>query len=126
MQGWGDAAFKAKWAKEIDSLFSKDERLELHDFFSSAVVWVGGLKEPQSVVAFYSPWVDGLFLEMMDSSQKKPVLSDFTFVSGESFRGEEAVKPEASPALYELKEPLIIAVARLWQTTSSAYFKPAR
>ncbi len=116
VQKWGSAEFKLKWEKEIDSVFSKEERIELHDFFSSAVVWVGGMKGTQSIVAFYNPWSDGLFLAAMTVTEKTPSFTDFAFVSGESFRGE-AVNPEASLALYELREPLIIAVARLYSRT---------
>ena len=116
VSAWGSAEFAQKWEKEINSVFSKDERIELRDFFASAVVWVGGMKGPQSVVAFYSPWSDGLLLAAMTADDKKPSLTDFFFVSGESFRGE-AVNPAASLALYELKEPLIIAVARLYSRT---------
>lgn len=116
VQQWGSAEFKQKWAKEIDPVFSPAERIEWHDFFSSAVVLVGGMNGARSVVAFYNPWLDGLFLAAMSSNAKAPVLTDFSVVSGESFRGD-TVNPEASLALYQLKEPLIIAVARLYSRT---------
>lgn len=121
VQGWGSPAFRAKWEKEIEAVFSKEERIELHDFFSSAVVWVGGLRGPQSVVAFYSPWADGLCVATMDAGGKEPKLTDFAFISGESLRGGESVKAEASFTLYELKEPLIIAVARLYGPSVAAF-----
>ena len=39
---WGSEAFRQKWEAEVNALFSRQERFELHDFFSGAVVWVGG------------------------------------------------------------------------------------
>jgi len=122
VEKWGNDTFKRKWTAEVVPLFEGEERFELHDFFSSAVIWVGGMQGTHSVVAFYSPWVDGALVAAMDGAdEKKPVLTDFAFVSGESLRGEAVPEPEKALALYTLKEPLIVAVARLYAPSSASF-----
>jgi hypothetical protein len=119
---WGNEAFRQKWEAEVNALFSRPERFELHDFFSSAVVWVGGCKGAQSVTGFYSPWVDGLLVLAMDqTAEKMPVLTDFAFISGESLRGVEDLSPEQALALYDLKEPLIVAVSRYYAPSAELF-----
>ena len=117
VQKWGSDAFKAKWKQEVGAVFDAKENIELQDFFTSAVVWVGGMREMRSVVALYSPWADALLvlaLEIEPGDPTKASLSDFAFMSGESLRGVAQIRPEEALALYQLKEPLKVAVARLY------------
>ena len=119
---WGGEAFKKKWESEVLPLFSPEECLELHDFFSDAVVWVGGTTGARSVAGFYSPWADGLLAVALDrSDETRPALTDFAFISGESLRGEKDLSPEKALALYDLKEPLIVAVSRLYAPSTAAF-----
>ena len=119
---WGGEAFQKKWAAEVLPFFSPAERLQLHDFFADAVVWVGGFRGARSVAGFYSPWADGLLVVALDrSDEKRPALADFAFVSGESLRGEKELSPGQALALYDLKEPLIIAVSRLYAPSAAAF-----
>ena len=119
---WGDESFRQKWEAEVNALFSRQERFELHDFFASAVVWVGGSKGTQSVTGFYSPWVDGLLVLAMDrTAEKTPALTDFAFISGESLRGVEDLSPRQALALYDLKEPLIVAVSRYYAPSAALF-----
>jgi len=122
---WGSAAFKAKWEKDVGTLFSKEERIEWADFFSSAVVWVGGVKGNRGIVGFYNPWADGVFLVLIEAGEKYTQLNDFAVVSGESLRGGAAknAPPEASLSLYPVKEPLMIALARLYGPTAAQFAK---
>lgn len=120
---WGSAAFKTKWAKDVGSLFEKEEQIEWADFFSSAMVWIGGVKDSKGVAGFYSPWSDGLLLVQMEATEKQTQLMDFAVVSGESLRGGAAksAPPEASLSLFPPNEPLIIALARLYGPASAQF-----
>jgi hypothetical protein len=122
---WGSAAFKAKWERDVWARFGKEERLEWADFFSGAVVWLGGVKDGRGVAAFYSPWSDGALLVQLEAGENDTQLIDFAVVSGESLRGGTAknAPPEASLSLYPAKEPLIIALARLYGPASSQFAK---
>lgn len=116
VEKWGTPEFKAKWRQEVGAVIRKEENLELQDFFTGAVVWVGGMKDLRSVVGLYSPWSDALLVLALDVEPGEPskaALSDFLFVSGESLRGQ-ALSPEKALSLHPLKEPLTVAVSRLY------------
>lgn len=122
VEKWGNDDVKRKWRADVLPLFEDASRFELHDFFSGAVVWVGGVKGTHAVVAFYSPWVDGALVAALDGADEhKPVLTDFAFVSGETLRGADVPEPEEALALYALKEPLMVAVARSYAPSSAAF-----
>ncbi len=117
IEKWGTAAFKSKWKQEVREVFNDKENIALQDFFTSAVVWVGGMKGLHSVVALYNPWADALLVlaqEVERGDTPKASLSDFFFISGESLRGVTKITPETSLSLYPLREPLTVAVARLY------------
>lgn len=111
---WGSEAFQAKWAREVAPVFPEEQTLMLEDFFSSAVVWVGGTVDSPTLFAFYNPWMDGLFLASFEPGGEQLALTDFAFVSGEGFRGDDLEDPSRSLSLYLLKEPLNVALARLY------------
>ena len=122
---WGSGAFKAKWEKEVRPLFSQSEQIEWEDFFSSSMIWLGGVANSQGVAGFYSPWADGVLLVLLEAGDGYTQLLDFAVVSGESFRGgaSKNAPPEASLSLYPVKEPLMIALARLYGPTSAEFAK---
>jgi hypothetical protein len=124
---WGSAEFTAKWDKVVTPLFNADEKMELHDFFSSAVVWVGPVEGNRAVGAFYNPWSDGLMIVTLKEAGEKSVLEDFQFICGESWRGVADPSAEEVLALYKLKEPLTMAVARLYAPSVERFkrFYPA-
>ncbi len=113
---WGSAAFQLKWKQEVREVFNEKENIALQDFFTSAVVWVGGMKGMQATVALYNPWSDALLVlaqTVEPGDAPKATLSDFFFISGESLRGTP-ITPETSLSLHPLKEPLTVAIARLY------------
>jgi len=124
---WGSPAFVAKWGALVAANFTVDEKLELHDFFSSAVVWVGTVEGARAVVGLYSPWSDGLMLVTLKEAGTNSVLEDFQFICGESWRGVANPSVEEALALYQLKEPLTLAAARLYGPTVERFkrFYPA-
>lgn len=124
---WGGPDFTARWSKVVTPLFTADEKLELHDFFSSAVVWVGPVQGNRAVGAFYNPWSDGLMIVTLKEAGDKSVLEDFAFICGESWRGVADPAPDQVLALYNLKEPLTMAVARLYAASVERFkrFYPA-
>ena len=111
---WGSPEFVAKWGKLVASNFTADEKIELQDFFSSAVVWVGPVEGTRAVVGLYSPWSDGLMLVTLKEAGANSVLEDFQFICGESWRGVADPSADEVLALYQLKEPLTLAAARLY------------
>jgi hypothetical protein len=122
MEVWADKNFQAKWQKEIALLFpGKADRQQLHDFFSSAVVLMGRAEAGRAVVTYYNPWLDGLLLIAVESGKEHPVLTDFCFISGESWRGEKPQTGEDLLALYMLKEPLTITLARKYSQTVAKF-----
>lgn len=124
---WGSPAFAAKWDKVVSPLFSEAEEIELHDFFSSAVVWLGPVEGDRAVGAFYSPWSDGLMVVTVKEAGTNSVLEDFQFICGESWRGVADPSAEEVLALYQLKEPLTMAAARLYAPSVERFkrFYPA-
>lgn len=118
---WGDEEFQTKWSREITPVFGPDQMIMLHDFFSSAVIWVGGSKDAPSVVAFYNPWADGVLLVKMDARDETFTLTDFAFMSGEGFRGDDLEDPKKSLSLYQLTEPLMVAVSGLYAATDTVF-----
>jgi hypothetical protein len=117
IQVWANKEFQAKWQKEVLPLFTeKADRPQLHDFFSSSVVFLGRAGLGRGVVAFYNPWIDGLLLIAAEPGKEHPVLTDFRFVAGETWRGEKPRTGEDLLKLYMLKEPLTIALARNYST----------
>ncbi|HOM58423.1 MAG TPA: hypothetical protein PK770_01020 [Kiritimatiellia bacterium] len=115
---WGTGAFQAKWTRDVREVFNEHETIALKDFFTSAVVWVGGMKGPHGIVALYSPWSDALLVieqRVEAGPSPKASFSDFRFVSGESLRGDSAtITPEGSFSLHPLREPLTVAISRLY------------
>ena len=116
---WGSEKFQAKWQKEVTPLFpATGDQQQLHDFFSSAVVLLGRTGDSgRGVVGFYNPWMDGLLLIAVAPGTETPVLEDFCFIAGETWRGETVKTGEDILSLYILKEPLTIALARKYAAT---------
>jgi hypothetical protein len=123
VKNWGDPAFAIKWRKDVMSLFGDKEKIEWHDFFSSAVLWVGRVTEKEAVAAFYNPWMDGLLLAVAKLDGKSSRLTDFCLVSGESWRRQPPAGPEDVLALYEGREILTIALAKLYAGTIAVFNK---
>lgn len=121
----GSSAFKEKWAKEVEPIISKEDTIEWADFFSSAIIWVGSVKDDRGVIGFYSPWADGIVLVLLEAGENHIQLIDFAVVSGESLRGgvSKNAPPEASFSLYPAKEPPIIALARLYDPSCAEFTK---
>ncbi|MDX9867897.1 MAG: hypothetical protein RBT78_08220 [Kiritimatiellia bacterium] len=121
---WGDDAFQAKWTRDVREVFNEHETIALKDFFTSAVVWVGGMKGLHGIVALYSPWSDALLVleqRVEAGPAPKAVLSGFRFISGESLRGVAAITPAGSFSLHPLREPLTVAVSRLYAPSVAAF-----
>ena len=115
---WASPEFQAKWAKEVMPLFPEPaDRQQLHDFFSSAVVLLGRTADGSGVAGFYNPWQDGLLLIAAAPGKEHPTLTNFCFIAGETWRGEKVATAEDILALYALKEPLTIALARRYSAT---------
>jgi hypothetical protein len=121
----GSPAFREKWAKEVEPLIGKKEQIEWADFFSSAIIWIGAVKDSRGVAGFYSPWADGVVLVLLEAGEKHVQLIDFSVVSGESFRGgvSKNAPASASFSLYPAKEPPIIALARLYDPSCAEFTK---
>ena len=115
---WASPEFLVKWIKEVWPLFPKPEdRRQVEDFFSSAVVLLGRTANGSGVAGFYSPWQDGLLLIAATPGKEHPLLTDFCFIAGETWRGEKVATGEDLLALYALKEPLTIALSRHYAAT---------
>jgi hypothetical protein len=116
---WANDNFKSKWGREVMPLFPLDQdQQQLHDFFSSAVVLLGRTGDDgRGVAAFYNPWQDGLLLLAVGPGTEHPVLEDFCFIAGETWRQETVKTGEDILALYQLKEPLTITLARKYAAT---------
>lgn len=128
---WANKEFQEKWQREVVPMFSKEsnftllpektEKVMLQDFFSSAIVFVGRADKEKAVVLFYNPWVDGLLFVSTQDAADKPILTDFRFVSGESWREEIPQAVNDPLDLYSPKEPLTIALARKYNVTVSKF-----
>ena len=116
---WASPQFQAKWRQEVLPLFpEKADRQQIYDFFSSAVVLLGRVGDDgRGVAGFYNPWQDGLLLISVSPGKEHPTLEDFCFIAGESWRGETVKTGEDVLALYILKEPLTITLARKYAAT---------
>jgi hypothetical protein len=116
---WGSFNFQTKWQKEVMPLFpATNDVQQLHDFFSSAVVLLGRTDNiGQGVAGFYNPWLDGLLLIKVGPGAEHPVLEDFCFIAGETWRGETVKTGDDILALYQIKEPLTITLARKYAPT---------
>lgn len=118
LQVWASPEFQAKWSKEVLPLFPEPgSKQQLHDFFSSAVVLLGRATNGSGVAGFYNPWQDGLLLLAAIPGKDHPLLTDYCFIAGETWRGEKVSTGEDLLALYALKEPLTIALARRYAAT---------
>lgn len=120
---WGSPAFKQKWKKEVEPFFGKAENIELHDFFSSAVIWIGRATGKKAVIGFYNPWMDGLLLVVLDASAKAPAFTDFRVISGETWGGRSDAPPERALALYAGGEILTVALAQLYSEADLLFRK---
>ncbi len=121
---WGTPAFVRKWNREVMTLFDKEEHIEWHDFFSSAVLWCGRLAGREGVVALYSPWSDGAVLLRIRLAGEKTRLTDFRALSGEALRGEPLPdKPSVARTLrlYAGAEIPTLALARLYADSLRAF-----
>lgn len=115
---WGTRSFKKKWKKEIAPLFAGAEEMELRDFFSSTVLWIGRMHKDVAIVGFYNTWIDGLLIVEIDIGGKKPEMDDFCFIAGETWRGENlAANPEKVFALYTGDEILTVALAKMYHVS---------
>lgn len=116
---WASTQFQVKWAQEVEPLFAgSGDQQQLQDFFSSAVVLLGRTGDDgRGVAAFYNPWQDGLLLLAVGPGTEHPVLEDFCFIAGETWRQETVKTGEDILALYQLKEPLTITLARKYAAT---------
>ena len=121
VQKYGSDAFRAQWAEKVKSVFPGNESLQIRDFFSSAVTWLGAVDEKSTVVANYNPWADGLFVFSMALDAEHPVITSFAVASGMSLRGEQAGGSTALLDLYKFQEPLIIAISRLYSPSLAAF-----
>jgi hypothetical protein len=118
---YGSAAFRAQWAEKITAVFPGNESLQIRDFFSSAVVWLGAVDEKFAIVANYNPWADGLFIFSMALDAEHPVVTEFAVASGINLRGGQADGSIDLSGLYSLQEPVIIALSRLYSSSLAAF-----
>jgi hypothetical protein len=111
-----------KWTTEIVSKTGEKREMVFSDFFAGATVLMGALTKEKSVVGFYNPWTDALLLGALRiQGEKQPILDDFIFVTGESFRGTPLLKGEALLALYKPERPLMIELAMRYAKTSKMF-----
>jgi hypothetical protein len=124
IQVWASPAFRTKWEQEVAVGF-KDAatKNQLPDFFSSAVVMIGRCQDGKAVTLFYNPWADGLLLISVAPGREKPVLVDFQFITGESWRKESPQTAEAFLSLYTAKEPLLKLLARKYAAVEQRFNK---
>ena len=108
-----DDKAKSRWNVKIATEMSVQQ---LTDFFTAASTLSGPADKRAGVVGLYNPWWDALLLLKITSNpganfDDAPLkISDYVFLSGETFRGEKAdgvtrcvtVVPEADPLSVEL------------------------
>ena len=118
-QTWGDPGFREKWAKEVETLFvTQPEKRLFRDFFSSAVVLPGKLDvSSQTDAALYNPWVDCVMLLRVGAVSGKPLLTDFCFIAGETWRDEKVATAEDLLILYRSSTPLAFDLAKRFRAT---------
>jgi len=122
LEVWASTAFRQKWEQEVAVGFKDPStQNQLRDFFSSAVEMIGRYQDGKAVVLFYNPWADGLLLIAVSPGSERPVLEDFQFIAGESWRKETPQSAEDFLALYTAKEPLLTHLARKYAAVEERF-----
>ncbi len=92
----GVDVFGEKWARETWGQL-KGLDLQVSHFFSTSLMMVGRVASDKSVVGFYNPWVDGLLLTAWSERAVDGWrIADFAWLTGETFRLDEAPKGAAA------------------------------
>jgi len=98
-----------------------DESVNL--FFAGAILLLGHVSRSGAVLGFYNPWFDGVLLtEMTRSGASSAILSaKLQFVAGESWRDEAVKDGNDLLKLFNLREPLLLALARNYHVVESRF-----
>lgn len=122
---FGSEKFKAKWALDGAKRFkTKAEKNILRDTFAGSAVMMGRVELDRAVACFYSPWMDAVvLLGLVRGKDGMARADDYRLVAGESWRNEQDVTAEKIVSLYEIKEPLIMALIARYSKTAAVFDK---
>lgn len=113
-----DDKVKARWNGKIASEMSVQQ---LTDFFTAASTLSGPADRRAGMVGLYNPWWDAILLLNITSNatadfDNAPLkISDYVFLSGETFRGEKADGVTRCVTVVPESDPLSV---ELWRVTS--------
>lgn len=111
-----------RWKKEVlAGYFEADDRNELRDFFSGAVTLVGPVSTGKVLAGFYNPWPDAVFLCIMADADNKPKVTDFAFISGETWRSETIQSPDDMFGWFKKTDPVLLAVSKVYSRTIEVF-----
>ena len=88
LKKFGTDDCRDRWGKVFQKYYNK-QRLHIIDFFNSAIVFVGRADGKSGVVAFYNPWLDGLFITEWVGPTSEQKIKRMVLLSGDTFRGEK-------------------------------------
>lgn len=110
---------RSKWQMKIDPNMIVQQQT---DFFMGGILLSGPVGSKESVVGLYNPWWDALLaLKLRGADPSVPTLArpqvtDFLFMSGETFRGETISTNNVScVTVVPEKDPLSV---ELWRVTA--------
>ena len=117
-----DAEVLARWKRDvIAGYFEPEDRNELRDFFSGAVTLIGPVSAEEAVAGFYNPWSDAVFLCVMADADNKPKVTDFAFISGETWRSETIQSPDDMFGWFKKTDPVLLAVSKVYSRTIEVF-----
>lgn len=119
---------KVKWRT---SLLGKDMNAQqLADFYTGALPLPGPQSQAESISALYNPWWDAMMLfrikpvEATSDAIAHMAITEFHFLSGETFRGEKAAGKDVKYlTVVPDKDPISVEVWRVLSATRARFEK---
>lgn len=131
-----------RWRDEVVSAYSDDvgggfSAEQISDFFVASEVFLGPYNENGAVVAYYNPWWDAILLTHTTvrggiprsedaGSANAPKITEFEWLSGETFRGETPPQDLAKTRVRTVvpeEDPISVEIWRRQKATLACFNK---